>query len=95
MHQSSTEDFSLGTVEVALRPLERFEEYLQSRGKRITQQRRVLVEQVFHRHEHFDADDLLRDLAAVEGLGPQKASEIRRILDLEATARTETPPSSR
>ena len=57
-------DFSLGTVEVALSPLERFAEYLQSKGKRITQQRRHLVQQVFSRHEHFDADDLLADLAA-------------------------------
>src|SRR5262245_23757035 len=34
-------DFSLGTVDVALSPLERFEEFLQSRGKRVTQQRRI------------------------------------------------------
>lgn len=57
-----SQDFSLGTVQVALAPLERFEEYLQSRGKRVTQQRRFLVDQVFQRHEHFDADDLLADL---------------------------------
>jgi Fur family transcriptional regulator, ferric uptake regulator len=56
-------DFSLGTVEVALSPRERFEEYLQARGKRITQQRRILVEQIASRHEHFDADQLLLDLA--------------------------------
>jgi Fur family transcriptional regulator, ferric uptake regulator len=56
-------DFSLGTVEVALSPLERFEEFLQARGKRITQQRRILVEQIASRHEHFDADQLLLDLA--------------------------------
>ena len=55
-------DFSLGTVEVSLSPLERFEEYLQSRGKRVTQQRRTLVEQVFSRHEHFDADDLIEQM---------------------------------
>jgi Fur family ferric uptake transcriptional regulator len=55
-------DFSLGTVEVALSPLERFEEYLQSRGKRITQQRRTLVRQITQRHEHFDADQLILDL---------------------------------
>ena len=30
-------DYSLGTVEVSLSPMERFEEYLQSRGKRVTQ----------------------------------------------------------
>jgi Fur family ferric uptake transcriptional regulator len=55
-------DFSLGTVEVALSPLERFEEYLQARGKRVTQQRRYLVEQIAKRHEHFDADQLILEL---------------------------------
>jgi Fur family ferric uptake transcriptional regulator len=58
-----SQDFSLGTVEVALSPLERFEEFLQARGKRITQQRRIIVEQVASRHEHFDADQLLLDLS--------------------------------
>ena len=62
MHLMS-QDFSLGTVEVALSPLERFEEYLQSRGKRITHQRRSLVERIAARHEHFDADQLLAELA--------------------------------
>jgi len=57
-----SQDFSLGTVEVALSPLERFEEYLQARGKRVTQQRRYLVEQIAKRHEHFDADQLLLEL---------------------------------
>jgi Fur family ferric uptake transcriptional regulator len=57
-------DFSLGTVEVALAPQERFEEFLQSRGKRVTQQRRIIVEEVFKRHDHFDADDLLGHLNA-------------------------------
>lgn len=56
-------DFSLGEVQVALSPQERFEEYLQSRGKRITQQRRVLVDHVFERHDHFDADELIASLA--------------------------------
>ena len=56
-------DFSLGTVEVALTPLERFEEFLQARGKRITQQRRTLVQQIASRHEHFDADQLILDLS--------------------------------
>lgn len=60
-------DFSLGTVEVALSPLERFEEFLQSRGKRVTRQRRIIVEQVFAQHDHFDADDLLAHLEKVVG----------------------------
>ncbi|HEX3728102.1 MAG TPA: Fur family transcriptional regulator [Pirellulales bacterium] len=65
-----SQDFSLGTVQVALGPQERFEEFLQSRGKRITQQRRIIVDEVFRRHEHFDAEDLLKHLAAVD-LGRQ------------------------
>lgn len=55
-------DFTLGSVQVSLTPPERFEEYLQSRGKRFTQQRRTLIEQVYRRHEHFDADELLDEL---------------------------------
>jgi Fur family ferric uptake transcriptional regulator len=55
-------DFSLADVQVSLSPQERFEEYLQSRGKRITQQRRSLVEYIFERHDHFDADELIESL---------------------------------
>jgi Fur family transcriptional regulator, ferric uptake regulator len=55
-------DFSLGSVDVNLTPLARFEEFLQSRGKRVTQQRRAIVERVFSHHEHFDADDLIEQL---------------------------------
>ena len=57
-----SEDYSLGTVEVALSPLQRFEEYLQSKKMRSTQPRRLIVEQVFSQHEHFDADGLLAHL---------------------------------
>ncbi len=60
-----SQDFTLGTVEVALKPLERFAEFLQSRGKRITVQRRIIIEQVSARHEHFDADQLVADLSKV------------------------------
>jgi Fur family ferric uptake transcriptional regulator len=60
-------EFSLGTVQVALSPLERFEEFLQTRGKRITQQRRVIVKEVFKRHDHFDAEDLILHLSRVVG----------------------------
>lgn len=53
------QDFSLGEVQVSLSPRERFEEYLQSRGKRTTQQRRALVDFIFERHDHFNADELI------------------------------------
>lgn len=56
---SIADDFSLGSVRVASTPRERFDEFLQARGKRITKQRRLIVEQVYRRHEHFDAEQLL------------------------------------
>ncbi len=55
-------DFSLGSVETSLSPRERFEEFLQARGKRVTRQRRMIVDYVAGRHEHFDAEQLLADL---------------------------------
>jgi Fur family ferric uptake transcriptional regulator len=61
-----SQDFSLGTVQVSLAPQERFEEFLQSRAKRITRQRRIIVEEVFRGHDHFDAEDLMKHLAADE-----------------------------
>ena len=62
-----SEDYTLGKVEVSSTPQFRFEEFLQSRGKRITQQRRDIVEHVFNHHEHFDADELLAQLQDVYG----------------------------
>ena len=57
-----SEDYALGNVEVAQSPEARYKEFLQSRGKRITQQRQIIVEHVFSHHEHFDADGLLDEL---------------------------------
>ena len=54
--------FSLGSVHVKLPPAERFGEFLQRHGKRITQQRRLIVETVFSHHDHFDADELIEHL---------------------------------
>ena len=56
-------DFSLPSVPVKLAPLERFTQFLQTRGKRVTEQRRLIVEQVFSHHDHFDADELMGHLA--------------------------------
>ncbi len=54
--------FSLGAVHAKLPPAELFGQFLAGRGKRITQQRRLIVEQVFSHHDHFDADELLDHL---------------------------------
>ncbi|HUT09680.1 MAG TPA: transcriptional repressor [Thermoguttaceae bacterium] len=54
--------YSLGSVSVTLPPADRFAQFLQSRGKRITQQRRQIVETIFSHHDHFDADELIDHL---------------------------------
>jgi len=53
---------SLRSVAVKSPPAERFAQFLQSRGKRMSQQRRLIVEQVFSHHDHFDADELMDHL---------------------------------
>lgn len=60
-------NFALEEVQVALSPSQRFEEFLQSRGKRITRQRRMIIDHVFASHDHFDADHLLADLQRTLG----------------------------
>ena len=59
MHEN---DYSLGPVKVSLSPEQQFAQFLQSKGKRVTSQRRLIVEQVFSHHDHFDADELLGHL---------------------------------
>ena len=54
--------FSLGSVQVKLPPAERFGQFLARHGKRITQQRRLIVDTVFSHHDHFDADELIEHL---------------------------------
>ena len=57
-----SDSFSLRSVQVKLPPAESFGQFLQRRGKRITQQRRLIVETVFSHHDHFDADELIEHL---------------------------------
>jgi Fur family ferric uptake transcriptional regulator len=57
---------SLPAVEVSQTPESKFREYLASRKKpqRFTDQQRELLEHVFARHSHFDADQLIENLKA-------------------------------
>jgi Fur family ferric uptake transcriptional regulator len=57
---------SLPTVEVSQSPEGKFREFLASRPtpQRYTDQQRELVEHVFARHSHFDAEQLIENLKA-------------------------------
>jgi Fur family transcriptional regulator, ferric uptake regulator len=57
-----SDSYALGSVQVKQSPAARFAEYLQTQGKRFTQQRRLIVETVFSHHDHFDADELIEHL---------------------------------
>ena len=61
---STDSDISVGLtpVEMSRSVGQRFDDYLQSRGMRNTEQRKNLLDLVFSNHEHFDADQLLDKL---------------------------------
>ena len=52
----------LSPLAVSDAPVEKFREFLEIRGEKLTDRRRSLVEHVFNAHKHFDADELVRDL---------------------------------
>ena len=44
------------------RPEEKFREFLEIRGEKLTEPRRILIRHIFDSHKHFDADELVSDL---------------------------------
>lgn len=74
---------SLPAVRVTQSPVEKFREYLASRPtpQRFTGQQRDLVEHVFARHSHFDADQLVKDLEEA-GLNVSRATVYRTLSKL-------------
>jgi len=74
---------SLPAVQVTQSPVEKFREYLASRPspQRFTEQQRDLVEHVFARHSHFDADQLVKDLEEA-GLDVSRATVYRTLTKL-------------
>lgn len=59
-------------VQVSISPVDKFREYLATRGKRLTAERAIIVEEVFSDHEHFDSDTLISRLT-------QKKEDGRRV----------------
>jgi len=74
-------NFSLESVQVSLTPQERFEEYLQSRSKRCTGPRRILVDHIFSNHEHFDAETLIAQLPGKNDKGYVSRATVFRTLN--------------
>lgn len=74
---------SLPTVSMSQAPADKFREYLASRPdpKRFTEQMRELVEHVFAKHSHFDAEQLIEDLKAA-GKSISRATVYRTLAKL-------------
>ena len=74
---------SLPAVQVTQSPVDKFREYLSSRPtpQRFTDQQRDLVEHVFGRHSHFEADQLVKDLEEA-GLNVSRATAYRTLSKL-------------
>jgi Fur family ferric uptake transcriptional regulator len=53
---------SLGPIAVSESPEQKFREFLEIRGEKLTEPRRILVRRIFDTHKHFDADELVADL---------------------------------
>jgi len=53
----------LAAVQVAVSPIDKFREYLSTRGMKLTVERSIIVEEVFSDHEHFDAEQLVARLS--------------------------------
>jgi Fur family ferric uptake transcriptional regulator len=47
-------------------PVEKFREFLEIRGEKLTEPRRILVRHIFDSHKHFDADELVADLHSAD-----------------------------
>lgn len=78
---SDTGEAPLPPVEVSLTPQQRFEEYLQTKGMRNTEQRRILIEHVFEHHDHFDADMLIDQLPSKGSNGYVSRPTVYRTLN--------------
>lgn len=48
----------ISSLDMAVSPVEKFQEFLATKSMRLTHERAVIVEEVFSSHHHFDADEL-------------------------------------
>jgi len=74
----------LAPKEVAVSPEEKFREFLATRGKRLTQERDIIVREIFSDHEHFDVEEIVERLHKPKnGHRVSRATVYRTISQLE------------
>lgn len=79
----SGSDVNLGRIAVSASPIDKFREFLTLRGKRLTPERSLIVEEVFSNHEHFDTDQLVARLAnRQDGRSVSRSTVYRRLTEM-------------
>lgn len=74
----------LAPKEVAVSPVEKFREFLATRGKRLTHEREIIVTEIFSVHEHFDVDEVVARLKRPsDGRRVSRATVYRTVNALE------------
>ena len=74
----------LAPKQVAVSPVEKFKEFLVTRGMRLTQERDIIVREIFSDHEHFDRDDIASRLdKPQDGNRVSRATVYRTVTQLE------------
>ncbi len=75
---------SFAPKNVAVSPEEKFREFLATRSKRLTQEREIIVREIFSDHEHFDVDEIVARLdKPQDGRRVSRATVYRTIAQLE------------
>ncbi len=75
---------ALNNIPVSVSPVEKYREYLATKGLRLTRERSIIIEEVFATHEHFDAEQLIGRLAQrTDGTRVSRSTIYRSLLQLE------------
>ncbi len=72
----------LQALPVAVSPVDKFREFLATKGMRLTPERAITVEQVFASHAHFDPEQLVEMLSSRPGPTRVSRSTVYRTLNL-------------
>lgn len=74
----------LSHIEMAVSPVQKFREYLITKGKRLTSQQQAIVEAIFEYHEHFDREQMVERLTSSDSeVSVSRATIHRTIASLE------------
>lgn len=71
-------------LDASISPVERYREFLATKGLRLTRERSIIVEEVFASHDHFDAEQLVQRLAQrTDGRRVSRSTVYRSLILLE------------